>query len=174
MSRSVRRLQRFARWLAGPLSVSLLLGCVPAAPASAEAQPLGQVRSPAARRAVGPRLVAPRRPHAAQSPAGADGPEIRLMGGGGGENHVISVDPAPGTTYSWEGTSAGTNTGNGNKLTRIPLVGWTACGGMPVEFALYHNSQGTHNSELGYKWTFSYDIYSAVDAGGNVTVHWGD
>jgi RHS repeat-associated protein len=45
---------------------------------------------------------------------------------------------------------------------------------MPVEFALYHNSQGTHNSELGYKWTFSYDIYSVVDAGGNVTAHWGD
>ncbi len=29
MSRSVRRLRRFARWLAGPLSLSLLLGCVP-------------------------------------------------------------------------------------------------------------------------------------------------
>jgi len=46
---------------------------------------------------------------------------------------------------------------------------------MPVEMALYHNSHGTHNSELGYKWTFSFDIYMIVDAqAGTATVHWGD
>jgi RHS repeat-associated protein len=143
--------------LAGPLTVSLLVACVPAGAARTAPEPAGHVRTLTAAEM---RAIA--------------GAQKRAMGGGGGENHVISVDPAPGTTYSWEGTTAGTNTGNGNKLTRIPLVGWTARGGMPVEFALYHNSQGTHNSELGYKWTFSYDIYSAVDAGGNVTVHWGD
>ena len=47
------------------------------------------------------------------------------------------------------GTVGGTNTGNGNKLTTLPIVGWTARGGLPVNFTIYHNSQGNHNSELG-------------------------
>ncbi|MBM3495966.1 MAG: hypothetical protein FJX72_16825, partial [Armatimonadetes bacterium] len=89
--------------------------------------------------------------------------------------HGLSTTPSAGGTYQWEGAVAMTNTGNGNKLTKIPLFGWTARGGMPVELALYHNSQGTHNSELGYKWTFTYDIYLIVNAqAGTATVHWGD
>ncbi|MFA6082263.1 MAG: DUF6531 domain-containing protein [Patescibacteria group bacterium] len=88
--------------------------------------------------------------------------------------HVVSYSAAPGDTYPWEGNDNNINTGNGNKLTAIGIVGWRALGGMPIDMSLYHNSQGTHNSELGYKWTFSYDIYLVVDGSGNAVVHWGD
>jgi RHS repeat-associated protein len=66
------------------------------------------------------------------------------------------------------------NTVNGNKMTILPLVGWTARGGLPVSFALVHNSQSSHNSTLGQKWTHSFDIYGKTDGNGNVTIHWGD
>lgn len=99
--------------------------------------------------------------------------------------HSTPVSSAPGQTYPWEGSVAqptassvaGTNTANGNKLTSIPIVGWTARGGLPVQMTLYHNSQGSHNSELGQKWTFTYDIYLVLsddDFGNYATVHWGD
>jgi RHS repeat-associated protein len=88
--------------------------------------------------------------------------------------HLPATNPNAGGSYSWEGSSGGTNTGNGNKLTSIPIVGWTARGGMVVDMTLYHNSQSNHNSELGQKWTFSYDIYATVDGSGNVTIHWGN
>jgi YD repeat-containing protein len=87
--------------------------------------------------------------------------------------HSTAVDDASGSTYPWEASVASTNTGNGNKLTSIPIVGWTARGGLPVSFTLNHNSQSAHNSELGYKWTHSYDLF-LVDTSGNKTVHWGD
>ena len=93
----------------------------------------------------------------------------------GGPSHALSADPDGGTIYPWEGEVGGTNTGNGNKLTRIPLVSWTARGGLGVDFSLYHNSQRTHNSELGHKWTHSYDQYLVVDEfTGDVIVHHGD
>ncbi len=64
-------------------------------------------------------------------------------------SHALAVSAASGPTYPWEASAGGINTGNGNKLTQVPLVGWTARGGMPVSFTLAHNSQGVHNSELG-------------------------
>ncbi|MEP6755010.1 MAG: DUF6531 domain-containing protein [Chthonomonadales bacterium] len=93
--------------------------------------------------------------------------------------HAISLSLDSGSAFPWEGSrpsANGTvNTGNGNKLTSIALVGWTAKGGMPVDISLYHNSEGSHNSELGQKWTWSYDIYLSVDSmTGDVTVHWGN
>jgi len=113
---------------------------------------------------------------------------------GGGPQHAISLAADAGPTYPWEGSSGDANTGNGNKMTTVPIVGWTQRGGMPVNFSLYHNSEGTHNSELGQKWTFSYDIYlvsggssggsggsgGMMGAGGgsggasNMAIHWGD
>ena len=48
--------------------------------------------------------------------------------------HVTSVAVDSGSTYPWEGrvpqagTGGNTNTGNGNQLTPIPLVSWTALG----------------------------------------------
>ena len=88
---------------------------------------------------------------------------------------AISVAAEPGSSYPWEGQSGGTNTGNGNKLTTIPIVGWTARGGLPVSLSLFHNSQGGGNSELGAKWTNSYDIYLVTDPStGTASVQWGD
>jgi YD repeat-containing protein len=88
---------------------------------------------------------------------------------------AVALDEEPGGSYPWEGSSGGTNTGNGNKMTTIPVVGWTARGGLPVSLSLYHNSQGDGVSELGAKWTHSYDIYLVTDpVSGTASIHWGD
>lgn len=61
--------------------------------------------------------------------------------------HTLSVDADPGEAMPWEGsapTAGGSvNSGNGNKLTAIPLVSWKDRGGMEVDFTLYHNRQVT-------------------------------
>ncbi|WP_395088187.1 DUF6531 domain-containing protein [Armatimonas sp.] len=93
----------------------------------------------------------------------------------GATGYALSLDPDSGSTYPWEGSVGGTNTGNGNKLTELPIVGWSARGGLPVNFTLYHNSEGNHNSELGQHWTHSFDMYLVVDSGtGDVAMHWGN
>jgi RHS repeat-associated protein len=103
--------------------------------------------------------------------------------GGGGTNSGIGIgddEPLPnetntGNPYRWQAQVADTNTLHGNKLTTVPLVGWEARGGMPVQFTLYHNSKATINRELGQKWSHTYLLYLLVDSQtGNVTVHWGD
>jgi hypothetical protein len=52
----------------------------------------------------------------------------RITGANTIGQHALSEDPDSGGAYAWEGTYGGTNTGNGNKLTDIPLLGWTARG----------------------------------------------
>ena len=104
----------------------------------------------------------------------------QMRGSQFGTGHSTSIDPASGSVYPWEADANGTNTGNGNKLTQIGLVSWTARGGMPVSFTLAHNSQSAHTSELGAKWTHSFDLFLVAGAplydGGPVpiSVHWGD
>ena len=100
--------------------------------------------------------------------------EMNAMFGG---RHLTAESSASGSTYPWEASAGGVNTGNGNKLTSIPIVGWSGRGGAGVSFAINHNSQSAHNSELGQKWTHSYDLFmvSAFNAGiTTVTPHWGD
>jgi len=128
----------------------------------------------------------------------------RIVGkqGIGAAPHQVSVANSPGDSYPWEGSVGGTNTGNGNKQTSIPIVGWTQKGGLPVSLSLTHNSQSNRNAELGNKWTHSYDIYlmgsgtgvtpgpgptnfaaqsgtapntgTAFTSGSNLVAHWGD
>src|SRR5947208_3176980 len=50
--------------------------------------------------------------------------------------HRVTADDFSGSTFPWEGNLGGLNTFIGNKLTSIPIVGWTARGGMPVQFTL--------------------------------------
>ncbi len=89
--------------------------------------------------------------------------------------HELSLDGDSGSTYAWEGSYGDANTGNGNKLTSVPLVGWSARGGLPVAFTLFHNSEGNHNSELGQKWSHSFDLYLVENPeSGSVTLHWGN
>ena len=101
-------------------------------------------------------------------------------GGGGepppvGEVHVLSLAEDSGASYPWEGSVGGANTGNGNKTTDLPIVGWKARGGLSVSLSLVHNSESNHDSELGHKWTHSYDIFLVPDSStGNLTVHWGN
>ena len=68
-----------------------------------------------------------------------------------------------GNAMSWEGTYGDVKTTSGNKLTSVPIVGWTARGGMPVQFILYHNSGSSDNTEVGYKWSHSYRIRLMMD-----------
>ncbi len=94
----------------------------------------------------------------------------------GAQSPTPPLSPDSGGAYAWEGTSGDVNTATGNKHTQIPIVGWTARGGMPVQFTLYHNSQGAYNAELGQKWTHSYDIYLVIttgDSGDTAAIHWG-
>ncbi|HLK55783.1 MAG TPA: DUF6531 domain-containing protein, partial [Chthonomonadaceae bacterium] len=94
----------------------------------------------------------------------------------GANTHTLSYAVASGPTYGWEGAVGGVNSGNGNKLTSIDLVDWTQRGGLPVSLVLYHNSEGNHNSELGNKWCFSFDLYLVTGSGThpNQTIHWGN
>lgn len=92
---------------------------------------------------------------------------------GGVDETAVALPFEPGSTYPWQNsTQSGTNMGNGNKLTTIPLVGWSGKGGLPVSLSLFHNSQGQGVSELGPKWTHSFDIYLVLDpATDRATVH---
>ena len=55
--------------------------------------------------------------------------------------HTLAVEAEPGSSFPWEGSASGVNTGNGNKLTALPLFGWTVRGGVALGVTLYHNSQ---------------------------------
>ena len=64
------------------------------------------------------------------------------------------------------------NTGNGNLLTQLHLVGWKSRG-LNIDFTLYHNSETNYSDELGAGWTWTYDIY-INNLTTTPTVHWGD
>ncbi len=84
-----------------------------------------------------------------------------------------TLPPAGNPAFSWQGSVAGVNTGNGNKTTTLPIVGWTQRGGMPVSCTLYHNSQGAiySTAPYGYKWNPSY--FSYISGGSSApTLHW--
>ncbi len=128
--------------------------------------------------------------HPALTPQHRDGirllpsAEMTRMVGAQSTGHPLSISPQASSTFPWEGSVGGTNTGNGNKLTQIPLVGWTQRGGLPVGLTLAHNSQSSHSGELGPKWTHCFDVYLTAVSGGATTddgppppsysVHWGD
>lgn len=88
--------------------------------------------------------------------------------------HTLIIAAEPGSSLPWEGGFGdGVNSGNGNKLTSLNLFSWRTRGGMAVDFTLYHNSQTNYNDELGYGWTWTYDVY-INETLGVATVHWGD
>ncbi|MFY9233341.1 MAG: DUF6531 domain-containing protein, partial [Fimbriimonadaceae bacterium] len=80
-----------------------------------------------------------------------------------GVGHTTAVEPGPGNPLPWEGSAPGLdgniNSANGNRLSSLNLFSWRARGGMSVDFTLYHNSASDYNDELGYGWTWTYDIY---------------
>jgi RHS repeat-associated protein len=93
-------------------------------------------------------------------------------GGGGGS--ITNAGAAPGVPVSWVGSLDGVNTGTGNKCIQVPIVSWTARGGMPVSLSLYYNSESAYNGATGPKWTTSYDIGISFDGSGDATMTWGD
>ena len=84
--------------------------------------------------------------------------------------HTLAVSADPGSSYPWEGSVGGVNTGNGNKLTSLHLLDWKARGGMALDFTLYHNSQTNYDDELGHGWTWTYDVY-VNNLDGNPVLH---
>ncbi len=82
-----------------------------------------------------------------------------------------TLPPLGNPAFSWQGSVAGVNTGNGNKTTTVPITGWTMRGGMPVSCALYHNSQGPQYGGYGNKWLVSYFTYLSA-SGSNLVIHW--
>ena len=114
--------------------------------------------------------------HATPISIGGDGGGGSAGGGGGSTSGPITQPAAtPGPAYSWEGSVGDVKTGNGNKLTSLPIVSWIQAGGLPIAFTLNHNSESSRNGELGPKWTTSYDISLTADSSGNnVTAFWGD
>src|SRR5437667_512236 len=88
-----------------------------------------------------------------------------LCAPGAQAQHLQTFDIDSGPALPWEGSFGDIATFTGNKNTEITLVSWTCRGGMPFEFSLYHNNKGSHCSELGWKWTHSFDIYAYVDPG---------
>ncbi len=93
------------------------------------------------------------------------------------QQHTQAVAVAPGSALPWEGSApaaGGTlNTGNGDLLTSLHLLGWKSRG-MDIDFTLYQNSETNYSCELGAGWTWSYDIYVNPISGGAPTVHWGN
>ena len=80
--------------------------------------------------------------------------------------HQPTFDADSGPALRWEGSFGDVASFTGNKNFALELFSWTARGGMEMDFTLYHNNRSTHNSELGHKWTHSYDIYLGVEYGG--------
>lgn len=92
-----------------------------------------------------------------------------------GAAFIVAAEGDAGSSYPWETSVGDANTSNGNKATSLPLVSWTARGGLPVGFTLHHNSKSSYAGALSAKWTFSYDIQLNFDTTtGNAAVHWGD
>ncbi len=86
--------------------------------------------------------------------------------------------PAPANTgapYPWQAAVGGVNTASGNKMSTIPLTGWTMRGGMPVGVALTFNSGNFFGGgSPGGKWTATYDTYITGNSGTDATITWGD
>jgi hypothetical protein len=75
--------------------------------------------------------------------------EMGAIRGALGDTHVLSYSPNAGTPYPWEGNaSGGVNTGNGNKLTQVPIVSWTQQGVQnPHESAhSFHSKKRSHST----------------------------
>ena len=124
--------RRFSAAVVGLFAWSALL----ALPAQALAHPSRQ-------KPLGVRSLTPRRD--------AAHPRQRAMS--------ASVGSASGDTMPWEASVGGTNTGNGNKLTQVPLVGWTGTRRHAHRLHPRPQQPGVHNSELGQKWTHSFDLF---------------
>lgn len=81
---------------------------------------------------------------------------------------------AGGTVPIGGGLSGETNTNTGNKLTTLPIAGWSSRGDSAVGFTLYHNSIGTYNSALGQGWSHSYDVSIAYTPGSSAIIRMAD
>lgn len=93
----------------------------------------------------------------------AQAPDGNILSRSGAVWPIIEEARNSGTGHPWQGRIPGVNPFSLAKQTEIPLVAWRARGGLPVSFALYHNSQAVHsNPTLGAKWAHSYDTHLDV------------
>lgn len=112
----------------------------------------------------------------------------QAQGGGSGSGGIVPGEEegpaggsgsgggtAPGGTVPIGGGLSGeTNTNTGNKLTTLPIVGWSSRGDSAVGFTLYHNSIGAYNGALGQGWSHAYDVSIAYTTGSSAIVRMAD
>lgn len=81
-----------------------------------------------------------------------------------------------GSGHPWQAHVAGINVLSRAKQTDVPLVGWRARGGLPIQFSLHHNSKATYtNNALSAKWAHTYDTHLDVYVQQNrAAVTWGN
>ncbi|MCU0315096.1 MAG: DUF6531 domain-containing protein [Fimbriimonadaceae bacterium] len=97
-------------------------------------------------------------------------------GPSGGSGSGGGTVPGGGGAPSGGGGGLGgeTNTNTGNKLTTLPIVGWSSRGDSAIGFTLYHNSVGTYNGALGQGWSHSYDVSIAYTPGSSAIIRMAD
>lgn len=95
---------------------------------------------------------------------------------GEGSDPSTSPSASPGPAQPWIGQYGDVATATGNKSTEVPLISWTARGGLPVGVSLFHASESNRGGALGPKWSMSVFSSLAVwtNGSGNVTAYWGD
>lgn len=77
----------------------------------------------------------------------------------------ISFDQASrsGPGHFWQASLTGMNAFSRARQTDIPLLEFTDRGGMPMRFALHHNSQALFSDPtLGAKWSHTFDVHLDV------------
>lgn len=98
--------------------------------------------------------------------------------GGGGTSGGGGAAPAAGG-QRWEnwgpgggsdGAPGAVNTNTGNRLTSVPIVGWSGPGKSGIDLTLFHNSEGTNLDRTPAKWRTSYDISIYEDLSQPATV----
>ncbi len=80
--------------------------------------------------------------------------------GTGGALPGESFGPGGGSSHA-EGS---VNTHTGNRITTVPIVGWSGLSGIQVDFSLIHNSQTSGAAGNGVKWRTSFDTVVHQDS----------
>jgi hypothetical protein len=86
------------------------------------------------------------------------------------------IGAGAGAPFPWQAAVYGVNTANGNRLTKVPIVGWRCRGRLAIDLELAHSSYSTEEEMLGKKWTHTFDIALVQDPSNNggIWLHWGD
>ncbi len=108
-------------------------------------------------------------------PQFTDGGGLYFLTGGAPIYFLTGGARAASASHPWEGVWPGVNPRTLARQTNIGLIGWTVRGGMPLNFALHHNSMATRsNPSLSAEWLHSFDIRLVLSNGNTqAEIQWG-